>query len=119
MTAPDRSHPRAALLLFLVELRSGHLGNDELARMQRALRQAVTRRAADGAPIRWRSGVVVPADDRCLCWIEAENALDVTVAKDTAGLHGAAVRPVMPGDDPAPHPPTGTQSLTPTREELR
>jgi hypothetical protein len=104
--------------LFLVELRSAASGADDLQRMQRALRHAVSRQAASGAAIRWAAGVLVPADGRCLCLVEASEESDVLDARNIAGLHTAPVRPAhVVSDAPATHAAGPTTSPDQTRRK--
>jgi hypothetical protein len=106
--------------LFLVELRSAASAVDDLQRMQRALRHAVARRAATGAAIRWAAGVLVPAEGRCLCLVEATEESDVLDARNTAGLHTAPVRPAyLVSDPPATHAAGPTTSPDATRRDGR
>jgi len=79
--------------LFLVEF-SCTRGVDDTADMHRALRYAVQRLRSAGRPIRWCSGLLVPAEHRCLCLVAAGTREDVLVARDTAALSGASVQPV-------------------------
>ncbi len=66
--------------------------------MHAALRHAVARVAASGIHIRWCAGWFVPADERCLCLIEAADEACVVLARDTAALTAARVNPVRPLD---------------------
>ena len=87
--------------LFLVEFSSPRAA-DDAADMHHALRYAVLRLQAAGTPIRWCSGLLVPADRRCLCLVEAGRRDDVVLARDTAALFGASVQPVRPLADRPP-----------------
>ncbi len=90
--------------LFLVEFSAAHAG-DDAAEVHHALRFAVRRLAATGVAIRWCSGLLVPADSRCLCLVEAGSRDDVVLARDTAALSGASVHRAHPlPDRPSPRP---------------
>jgi hypothetical protein len=79
--------------LFLVEF-SATRAADDAADVHHALRYAVRRLAAGGTAIRWCSGLLVPAEHRFLCLLEARARDDVVLARDTAALSGATVRQV-------------------------
>jgi hypothetical protein len=81
--------------LFLVEFTATGAA-DDATDMHHALRYAVRRLQSAGMPIRWCSALLVPADHRCLCLVEAATREDVVVARDTAALPAASVQPVRP-----------------------
>ncbi len=87
--------------LFLVEFTSTGVA-DDAADMHHALRYAVLRLQDGGMPIRWCSGLLVPADSRCLVVLEAGKRDDVVLARDTAALSGASVQQVRPLPDRPP-----------------
>jgi hypothetical protein len=89
--------------LFLVEF-SATRAADDAADVHHALRYAVRRLAAAGTAIRWCSGLLVPAEHRCLCLVEAGGRDDVVLARDTAALSGASVQQVRPLPDRPPFP---------------
>ena len=93
--------PSGELGLFLVEFSSTPAA-DEAADMHHALRYAVLRLRLAGTPIRWCSGLLVPAEHRCLCLVEAREREDVVLARDTAALSGARVHVVRPLPDRPP-----------------
>ena len=95
------TRPHGDVGLFLVEFASTG-GADDAADMHHALRYAVLRLQDAGMPIRWCSGLLVPADHRCLVLLEAGTREHVLVARDTAALSGASVQPVQPLHDRAP-----------------
>jgi hypothetical protein len=95
-------HPDTAGGLFLVEFASADAGEAE--EMHAAFQHAVLRLRGTGAPIRWRAGWLVPADERCLCLVEAPDESVVVLARDTAALALAPVRRVRPL--PARTPPS-------------
>jgi len=79
-------------VLYLVELRAAASAVGDVHQMHRALRHAVARQVAGGAPIRWSGAVLVPGEGRCLCLVEASAASAVDAAIDSAGLHAAPLR---------------------------
>lgn len=81
--------------LFLIELRAPRGPSSDVVGMHRALRLAVVKLGTTGVAIRWLSGLVIPTESRCLCFIEADDRADVTRARDTAGLPDATVHPVF------------------------
>ena len=87
--------------LFLVEFSAGRAA-DDAADVHHALRYAVRRLAATGAAIRWCSGLLVPAEHRCLFLVEADGRGVVVRARDSAGLSGAGVAQVRPLPDRPP-----------------
>ena len=98
---PGGTVPDGDRSLFLVEF-SATPAADDAADMHHALRYAVARLRAAGTPIRWCSGLLVPADHRCLCLVEAGRRDDVVLARDTAALSDASVQPVRPLPDRPP-----------------
>ena len=95
---PEHTALPPARTLFLVEFPGGSATSGSVEDMHAALRHAVARVAASGMPIRWCSGWFVPADERCLCLIEAADEACVVLARDTAALTAARVNPVRPLD---------------------
>ena len=87
--------------LFLVEFASTGAA-DDATDMHHALRHAVLRLGDAGVPIRWCSGLLVPADHRCLVLLEARTRDDVVLARDTAAMSGASIQPVRPLPDRPP-----------------
>jgi hypothetical protein len=95
--------------LFLVEFSASQV-TDDAADLHHALRYAVRRLAATGAVIRWCSGLLVPAEHRCLFLVEAGGRHVVVRARDSAGLSGARVAQVCPlPDRPLPSRTSGTE----------
>lgn len=84
------------LRVFLVEILAGPPGAGHAEDMHAALQHAVSRLQAGGTPIRWCGAWLVPAEQRCLCFIEASAQSAVALARDTAALAGAGVHPVRP-----------------------
>jgi hypothetical protein len=112
---PPRPTIDASPSLFLVELRATSASSADVAGMHRALRLAVARLGSTGVPIRWLSGVVVPSEFRCLCFLQAHEEGQVARARDTAGLPNASIRPVVPiPDDPSPPSRTTRPDPSPT-----
>jgi hypothetical protein len=99
--SPEHPAPQGRPGLFLVELRGSSPGSGDEEDMSAALRLAVTRLRAAGTPIRWCGAWLVPADRRCLCVVEAADGTAVALARDTAALGAASVRPVQPLPDRA------------------
>jgi hypothetical protein len=86
--------------LFLVEHHYDQAADADLARMHRALTQAVERLIVSGVPpLRIVSAVFVPEQSRCLYVVEAAAAGQVVEATDTAGLLNGMVWPVVRLDD--------------------
>ncbi len=79
---------------FLVELRASDGTSQDVRRMLRALRLAVSRQALAGAGISWASALLVPSDCSCLCLLQAAEIVHVTRALDVAGLAAVPVRRV-------------------------
>jgi len=103
--------------LYLVELRTTAAAVGEVRQMHRALRHAVARQAAGGAAIRWSGAVLVPADGRCLCLVEASAASAVDGALDSAGLHATPLRAYVLADSsrvPASHTDASDSGVDPT-----
>ncbi|SNS70884.1 hypothetical protein SAMN04488107_3511 [Geodermatophilus saharensis] len=94
-----RSAPPGDADLFLVEF-CATWAADDAAQVHHALRYAVRRLAAAGTAIRWCSGLLVPAEHRVLCLVEAGSRDDVVLARDTAALPNASVHRVRPLPDP-------------------
>ncbi|TFV73319.1 hypothetical protein E4P39_14430 [Blastococcus sp. CT_GayMR19] len=82
--------------VFLVEILACPPGAGHAEDMHAALQHAVSRLQAGGTPIRWCGAWLVPAEQRCLCFIEASAQSAVALARDTAALAGAGVHPVRP-----------------------
>lgn len=91
---PERTVLEQVWTLFLVEFSGGSPTSEHVGDMHAALRHAVSRVAASGMQIRWCGGWFVPADERCLCLIEATDESCVVLARDTAALTAARVNPV-------------------------
>jgi hypothetical protein len=85
--------------VFLVEFSAPSMEAGHAEAMHAALQHAVARLRAGGTPIRWCGAWLVPAEQRCLCFIEASAESAVVLARDTAALTGVAVRSVraLPG----------------------
>ena len=105
---PGGTSPVGDRNLFLVEFSVPRVA-DDAATMHHALRYAVRRLADTGLAIRWCSGLLVPADRRCLVLVEAGERDDVVLARDTAALSGASVQRVRPLPD-RPHPSVPSDS---------
>lgn len=90
--APDPPVPAAGRALFLVELRAAADLPSDVRPMHQALVHAVNRLHLTGTAIRWSSTVLLPADSRCLCLIEAADQASVVLARDNAGLNAAVHR---------------------------
>jgi hypothetical protein len=82
--------------IFLVEFAAPSPEAGHVEAMHAALQHAVSRLQAGGTPIRWCGAWLVPAEQRCLCFIEASAESAVVLARDTAALTGVGVRPVRP-----------------------
>ena len=98
---PGGTSPVGDRNLFLVEFSVPRVA-DDAATMHHALRYAVRRLADTGLAIRWCSGLLVPAEHRCLCVVEARTRDDVVLARDTAALSGASVQQVRLLPDRSP-----------------
>ena len=82
--------------LYLVEFSAPSPAAGQAEAMHAALQHAVSRLQTGGTPIRWCGAWLIPAEQRCLCFIEASAESAVVLARDTAALAGAGVRPVRP-----------------------
>jgi hypothetical protein len=82
--------------IYLIEFSAPSPGAGLAEVMHAALQHAVSRLQAGGTPIRWCGAWLVPAEQRCLCFVEASAESSVVLARDTAALAGAGVRPVRP-----------------------
>jgi hypothetical protein len=102
----ERTPSRDAWALFLVEFPGGPAEVAAVEEMHAALRHAVARVAATGSPIRWCGGWFVPADERCLCVLEAADEDCVVLARDTAALTMARVHEIRSLDDRTGTPPS-------------
>jgi hypothetical protein len=103
---PEHTVLEQARTLFLVEFRGSSPASGGVDDMHAALRHAVSRVAASGIAIRWCGGWLLPADERCLCLIEASDEACVVLARDTAALTAARVHPVRSLDGPAATSPS-------------
>jgi len=105
--------------LFLVELLHPGVQAAGALRMAGALQHAAARLSATGTHLAWRGGLLVPAQSRCLCLLEASSEDAVRHAGDVAGLATATVHrvtpllmhttaPVLPGPAPSGRLAEGT-----------
>jgi hypothetical protein len=88
--------PKPGLGLFLVEFSGAASGSGRAEDRHAAFQYAVLRMQAAGAPIRWCAGWLIPADQRCLCLVEAPDDAFVALACDTAALIATPIHRIRP-----------------------